>query len=169
MARPTAAIVSKVMTKIRRWGIIRSYRSPAEGATIHAAIMVEPSSQSSPRCLIYDGRCRMCVTAKDGLERMNSDKELVRMITYQSAEAKQLLGSQYRAGRPDAAFLVSANGEIARGLDAFLPLLPGLKGGRLLAGLFTLPLVRPFGYWLYKLVAKYRYKLFGEVPLSEAP
>lgn len=130
--------------------------------------MVELSSQTTPRCLIYDGRCRMCVTAKDGLNRMNSEGEALRMIPYQSEEAKQLLGSRYRDGRPDAAFLVSADGEIASGLDAFLPLLPGLKGGRILAGLFAFPFAKPLGYWVYRLVAKYRYKLFGEVPLSRA-
>ena len=31
--------------------------------------MDKPSSRDTPQCLIYDGRCRMCVTAKGGLER----------------------------------------------------------------------------------------------------
>jgi predicted DCC family thiol-disulfide oxidoreductase YuxK len=107
----------------------------------------------------------MCVTAKAGLERMSGVGEALHMIPYQSEEAKRLLGSRYRDGRPDAAFLVSANGQIASGLDAFLPLLPGLKGGRLLARLVALPLARPLSYWIYGLVAKYRYKVFGEVPV----
>jgi len=87
------------------------------------------------------------------------------MIPYQSDEARRLLGPRYRSGRPDAAFLVAPDGRITSGLDAFLPLLPGLKGGRVLAWFFTLPFVKPLGYWLYSLVAKYRYALFGEVPL----
>jgi predicted DCC family thiol-disulfide oxidoreductase YuxK len=120
-------------------------------------------SSQSPTCLIYDGRCRMCVTAKSGLERLSEAHEL-RMIPYQSEEAKQLLGLQYREGRPEAAFLVTAGGKISSGLDAFLPLLPGLRGGRLLAKLFALPFVKPVGYRLYRLVARHRYRLFGEVP-----
>ena len=88
------------------------------------------------------------------------------MIPYQSEEAKQVLGPRYHGGRPEAAFLVTADGRIASGLDAFLPLLPGLKGGRLLARLLALPFVKPLGYWIYGLIAKYRYKLFGEVPLD---
>ena len=108
----------------------------------------------------------MCVTAKDGLERMNSVAGSLRMIPYQSEEAKRLLGPRYRDGRPDAAFLVGADGEIASGLDAFLPLLPGLKGGRVLTRLFALPLVKPLACRLYRLLAKYRYQVFGEVPFS---
>jgi predicted DCC family thiol-disulfide oxidoreductase YuxK len=105
----------------------------------------------------------MCVTAKSGLERLSQGDD-VRLIPYQSQEARQLLGRQYRDGRPEAAFLVTAEGRISSGLDAFLPLLPGLRGGRLLAKLFALPFVKPVGYCLYRLVARYRYRLFGEVP-----
>jgi predicted DCC family thiol-disulfide oxidoreductase YuxK len=90
------------------------------------------------------------------------------MIPYQSEEAKQALRESYRPGRPNAAFLVRPNGEIARGLDAFLSLLPGLKGGRALAVLLSLPLVKPLGYLLYWFVARYRYSLFGTVPLVDA-
>lgn len=107
----------------------------------------------------------MCVTAKRGLERV-TDGQSLRMIAYQSEEAKRVLGSRHQGGRPEAAFLVSADGGIASGLDAFLPLLPGLRGGRLLAKLFALRFVKPLGYWLYRLVAKYRYQVFGEVPLD---
>jgi predicted DCC family thiol-disulfide oxidoreductase YuxK len=128
--------------------------------------MDEPSFRDTPQCLIYDGRCRMCVTAKGGLEQLRVENKALRMIPYQSEEAERLLGPHYRRGRPEAAFLIAADGRIASGLDAFLPLLPGLKGGRVLARLFALPLVKPLGYWIYRLVAKYRYEVFGEVPLD---
>jgi predicted DCC family thiol-disulfide oxidoreductase YuxK len=90
------------------------------------------------------------------------------MVPYQSEVAKQALRESYRPGRPHAAFLVRPNGEIARGLDAFLSLLPGLKGGRALAVLLNLPLVKPLGYLLYWFVARYRYSIFGTVPLVDA-
>src|ERR1051326_4221541 len=134
--------------------------------------MAGPSDRAAQTCLlIYDGQCRLCVTAKKGLERMEShtDAPPIRMVPYQSEEAKQALRESYRSGRPNAAFLVRPNGEIARGLDAFLSLLPGLKGGRILAVLLSLPLVKPFGYLLYWFVARYRYSIFGTVPLVEAP
>ena len=90
------------------------------------------------------------------------------MVPYQSEEAKQALGEGYRPGRPNVAFLVRPNGEIARGLDAFLALLPGLKGGRVLSVFLSLPLVKPLGYLLYWFVARYRYAVFGKVPLAGA-
>ena len=107
----------------------------------------------------------MCVTAKRGLAQV-TDGQSLRMITYQSDEAKRVLGARHQEGRPEAAFLVTADGRIASGLDAFLPLLPGLKGGRWLARLLDLPFVKLIGYRIYRLVAKYRYKVFGEVPLD---
>jgi predicted DCC family thiol-disulfide oxidoreductase YuxK len=131
--------------------------------------MADPSGSESQACLlIYDGQCRLCVTAKKGLERLESraDAAPVRMVPYQSEEAEQALGPSYRPGRPNVAFLVRPNGEIARGLDAFLALLPGLKGGRALSGILSLPLIKPLGYLLYWFVARYRYSIFGQVPLA---
>ena len=106
-----------------------------------------------------------------GLERLgvHADATPTRLVPYQSDEAKQALGESYRPGRPDAAFLVHPNGEIARGLDAFLALLPGLKGGRVLSFLLSLPPVKPMGYLLYWFVARYRYAVFGKVPLVGTP
>lgn len=130
---------------------------------------INPPRASQTCLLIYDGQCRLCVTAKKGLEQLETHSEAtpVRMVPYQSEEAKQALGKSYQAGRPNAAFLVHPNGEIARGLDAFLALLPGIKGGRALSVLFNFPLVKPFGYLLYWFVARYRYSIFGQVPLAE--
>ncbi len=133
--------------------------------------MTDPSDRASQACLlVYDGQCRLCVTAKKGLERLgtHADAAPLRMVPYQSEEAQQALGESYRPGRPNVAFLVRPNGEIARGLDAFLALLPGLKGGRVLSVLLSLPPVKPFGYLLYWLVARYRYSIFGKVPLAGA-
>ena len=133
----------------------------------------EPASDQDLRSclLIYDGRCRLCVTAKQGLEQLGArhNEIPVRMITYQGQEARDILGHRYQAGRPDVAFLVAANGEIAEGLDAFIPLLPGLKGGRFFARCFSLPGTKFLGKFVYRLVARYRYRLFGEVPLEGCP
>lgn len=131
--------------------------------------MVEERRPTSADCLlVYDGRCRLCVTAKERLERLGKQYQTkaVRMIPYQSEEARQALGATYQPDRPDVAFLVEPNGNIARGLDAFIPLLPGLRGGRLVATILTVPLAKPLAYLLYRLVARYRYRLFGEVPLD---
>ncbi|MCG3774834.1 MAG: hypothetical protein JW395_1659 [Nitrospira sp.] len=130
----------------------------------------DQTDQRDQTCLlIYDGQCRLCVTAKKGLEQLETHAEAtpVRMVPYQSEEAKQALGESYLPGRPKVAFLVRPNGEIARGLDAFLALLPGIKGGRALSVLLSFPLVKPFGYVLYWFVARYRYSIFGQASLAE--
>jgi predicted DCC family thiol-disulfide oxidoreductase YuxK len=124
---------------------------------------VESSSASDPCVLIYDGQCRLCVSSKRGLERVSASdpSRSVRFVPYQSEEARRLLGAEYRPERPDVAFLIDANGTIRRGLDAFLPLLPGLPGGRLLSALVRLPALRWIANRLYKQIARHRYHWFG--------
>ena len=114
------------------------------------------------RVLIYDDQCRLCVTAKEGLERLGPDPDL-QFVPYQSEEAASRLGADYKPGRPDVAFLVEGDGTISRGLDAFLPLVPGLRGGRVLHAILRVPLIRPLAYLAYRLIARYRYRLFGSV------
>ena len=100
------------------WAIVRSYGGSFD--------------RMPQACLLaYDGQCRLCITTKKGLERpeAHADSTPIRMVPYQSEEAKQALGENYRPGRLNAAFLVRPNGEIARGLDAFLALLPSVTGG----------------------------------------
>lgn len=131
--------------------------------------MADPTPPSSPECfLLYDGQCRFCVKAKKGIERLEDrkDQRNLRMIPYQSEEAKHMLGLLYRPGRPDVAYLVQSDGTVAGGLDAFLLLLPGLKGGRFISLVLKLPLMRPIAYFLYRVFARYRYDLFGQVPLE---
>lgn len=113
------------------------------------------------KILIYDARCRLCVTAKDAIERETGSA--VRFVPYESEEAVRRLGPAYKPGRPDVAFLVEPDGTVRRGLDAFTPLLPGIRGGRLIAWLLRIPPLRPLGYLAYRLVARYRYRIFGEL------
>jgi len=131
--------------------------------------IVQKDGESRPeRTLIYDGECRLCVTAKAGLERLGGEPT-VRFIPYQSEEAACHLGADYRPGRPDVAFLVERDGRISRGLDAFLPLLPGLRGGRFWLALLKVPLARPLALLVYRIVARYRYQLFGPVSFKDIP
>jgi predicted DCC family thiol-disulfide oxidoreductase YuxK len=104
------------------------------------------------------------VTAKDVIERETGCS--VRFVPYESDEAARRLGAAYAPGRPDVAFLVEPDGTVRRGLDAFTPLLPGIRGGRVIAWLLRVPVFRPVGYLAYRLVARYRYALFGEVPCN---
>ena len=114
------------------------------------------------RVLIYDDQCRLCVTAKEGLERSGVERD-VRFVPYRSEEAASRLGADYRPGRPDAVFLVEGDGRVSKGLDAFLPLMPGLRGGRVLHAILGAPLIRPLADLAYRLVARYRYSWFGSI------
>src|SRR5574341_1126941 len=104
--------------------------------------------RESERILIYDGQCRLCVTAKQGIERLGRPPG-ARFVPYQSEEAARCLGSEYKPGRPEVAFLIEPDGTISQGLDAFVPLLPGLRGGGLLLALWRIPFLRPVAYLLY--------------------
>jgi predicted DCC family thiol-disulfide oxidoreductase YuxK len=117
------------------------------------------------RILIYDGQCRLCVTARSGIERLG-DPEDVRWVPYQSEEAARCLGKDYQPGRPDAAFLVEPDGTVTKGLDAFAPLLPGLRGGWILLALWRVPFLRPIAHLLYRVIARYRYRWFGAATIS---
>ncbi|BFU96181.1 MAG: protein of unknown function [Nitrospira sp.] len=128
--------------------------------------MKQPTDNGLAGCtLVYDGRCRFCVAAKNQLERLEAggSESPLRMVPYDDEEARGLLREAYRPGRPEVAFLIDSTGKITRGLDAFLPFLPAMRGGPFLAGFFRLPLVKPFARLLYAVVAKHRYRLFGEV------
>jgi predicted DCC family thiol-disulfide oxidoreductase YuxK len=118
-----------------------------------------------PSCLlIYDGDCRLCVATKEKLEESaRADHAGVAFIPYQSEQAKRALGSLYQAGRPDMAFLVEPSGAVRQGLDAFLPLAPGLRGGRFLISLLRLPLAKRAAEWAYRIVARHRYRWFGAI------
>jgi len=132
--------------------------------------MAQHSPTPAPeRILIYDGQCRLCVTAKEGLERLEGARMdgKVRFVPYQSEEAARCLGSEYRPGRPEVAFLVDADGRVRRGLDAFLPMLPGLRGGRMLLALMRIPVLKPLADLAYRVVARYRYRWFGQVPSND--
>ena len=127
-----------------------------------SSVQQEGQSVEPDRILIYDAQCRLCVAAKERVEQSGKDLD-VRWVPYQSNESVRRLGAEYRAGRPDVAFLVEHDGTMKKGFDAFLPLLPGLRGGWLVQGLMRIPFLRPLAYLIYRLIARYRYRLFGAV------
>ncbi len=114
--------------------------------------------------LLYDGECRFCVSIKGRLSQLGIGRagSGVRFIPYQSEEAKIALGRDYRPGRPDRAFLVQPSGGILQGLDAFLPLVHHLPGGKSLLWWLRFHFVRRLVDWSYRMLARHRYRLFGE-------
>ncbi len=120
--------------------------------------------------LVYDGQCRLCVGVKRRLERagVGETGSDVRFAAYDSDEARQALGNRYQPGRPHVAFFVSRTGHVREGLDAFLPLLPRIPGGRAVQWLLRFRLARRVAEWAYRAVARHRYRIFGKAdPVRE--
>ena len=131
--------------------------------------MDSANQQPSQECLlIYDGRCRFCLMAKEAIEERDEGTG-ARFVKYEDKEAEQRLGPHYSPGDPDVAFLVEADGTVRRGLDAFVPLLPRIRGGRFILFLLRLPFGRAIGKLAYGVIARYRYRWFGTVGEQERP
>ncbi len=114
--------------------------------------------------LIFDAECRLCIATRSVMQGWPTCAgEQVRYVPFQSAEASRLLGGAPALGRPDVAYLVTGNGHVVRGLEAFLVMLPFLKGGRALVCMLRWPPVYRAASRVYQLVARNRYRWFGPV------
>lgn len=124
----------------------------------------EDLSSSQGCLLVYDAQCRLCVFMKTKLEPLVVGKAGtdVRFVAYQSEEATKTLGQEYRVGRPDVALLIRPSGEVLQGLEAFLPFVPTLPGGRVLLWWLRFPSAKRLVDWSYRIVARHRYRWFGE-------
>ena len=147
---------------LRQW--LSCYRLRVLGWRMASDSRLDCSERDKSCLLVYDGECRLCVATKVKLEKAGIGKAAssVRFIPYQSAEAKEALGPLHRPGRPDMAFLVHPSGDIAQGVDAFLPLAAALPAGRLLLWFIRIPLAKRFLELLYRLIARHRYRFFGQ-------
>jgi predicted DCC family thiol-disulfide oxidoreductase YuxK len=85
------------------------------------------------------------------------------MIPYESQEAASALGEQYRPGPPSMAYLISPKGGVSQGIDAFLPLMHGLPGGKFVRWMLKGPIIRSLAERAYRWIARHRYRLFGAV------
>ena len=88
-----------------------------------------------PSRLVYDAECQLCVSVKLEIEQARAGLvgDRLQFVAYQSEEAKKVLGQDYRQGRPETALLGRPSGEVLQGIEAFLPLLPSLRGGEVAA------------------------------------
>lgn len=119
----------------------------------------EVSGQPESGYLIYDSHCRLCVAVKQKLEQRAAH---VHYIPYDSRKAAECLGQRYQHDRrPPMAYWVDEKGTVVGGLEAFLPFLYGLRGGRIFMLLWRFRAWRQLMIGLYELVAKYRYRWFG--------
>gem|GEM_PF-385155 len=113
------------------------------------------------RLLIFDGECRLCLSAKKFLEKYGR-QDGIHFIPYKSLEASQALSQEYKEGeRPPCAYLIQKNGVVKRGVEAFFPLMPHGKMRTCLKMLWKSPRIQSLFHWLYHVVACHRYQWFG--------
>ncbi len=72
------------------------------------------------------------------------------------------MGHGYCPGRPEAAFLIRPSGEVLQGLEAFLPIIPNLRGGKLLCRVLRWSFARQLAEQCYRTIARHRYRWFGK-------
>lgn len=116
-------------------------------------------NQPQSGCLIYDSHCRLCVAVKRKLEQRSAH---VQYVPYDSRKAAECLGKRYQNNRrPPMAYWVDEKGTVVGGLEAFLPFLYDLKGGKIFMFFWRFPVWRQVMVGLYDLVARHRYRWFG--------
>ncbi|MDI4644881.1 thiol-disulfide oxidoreductase DCC family protein [Cohnella hashimotonis] len=119
----------------------------------------------------YDGECRLCLAAVDRLRRSRTRSEL-RFVPLQSLPAGSF-GSAPGAPEGEAGHLSQilvkdgAAGKVTGGADAVMLLLKDMPGLAWLGWLGALPGLRLLSAAFYRLVAKYRYRLFGRSDACE--
>ncbi|MFC3798314.1 thiol-disulfide oxidoreductase DCC family protein [Cohnella sp. GCM10012308] len=124
----------------------------------------------------YDGECKLCLTAVDRLRRSRTRSEL-RFVPLQAVPAGSLAGVPGASGAPEAEadaghlsqILVKDEtaGKVTGGADAVMLLLRDMPGLAWLGRLGALPGLRLLSAAVYRLVAKYRYRLFGRSDACE--
>lgn len=138
------------------------------------SVSMKESVPSGPSagCLIYDSHCRLCVAVKQKLERARLSAQ-TEFVPYASQKARERLGRDYQPGqRPPMAYWVDERGTIVGGLEAFLPLITGLRIGNVFMFFWRFRVCRVIVLALYKLVATHRYRWFGasdEPSITEKP
>lgn len=115
-------------------------------------------------CLVYDSHCRLCVSVKQTLEPRAPH---IQFVPYESQKAAESLGKSYQTGqRPPMAYWVDEQGSVVGGLEAFLPFLHNLAGGKIFIFFWRFRSCRRIMMALYEFVAKNRYRWFGTTEKS---
>jgi predicted DCC family thiol-disulfide oxidoreductase YuxK len=113
-------------------------------------------------CLIYDAECRLCVASKKMLQYWDKKKRI------QFVPASYLTEMVFLTGR----LVISSPGTTwpgrspeaqESGVMAFRALLPFLPMGKILALFFLLPGMHNVAVFIYRIIAKNRYRWFGAV------
>jgi predicted DCC family thiol-disulfide oxidoreductase YuxK len=108
--------------------------------------------------VLYDGDCNFCRRTVRRLQRLDRDDRLA-LVPYQDREVAEFFAWLSRDALEDSLHVVSPAGEVWTGARAVERLVPLLRGGRVPALIFRLPLVRPLADRVYRWIARNRHRL----------
>lgn len=114
---------------------------------------------STGRTIIFDENCKLCATAANYIIR-HDPEGLFRFAAMQGETGRRLI-QQYRGADFDFGTLILIRDRVCyeRG-DAILEIFRELPGTRFQYRALQLT-PRPFRNFLYRIIARYRYRLFG--------
>jgi len=126
-----------------------------------------PAFDDTGPVVFMDGDCALCSFGARTICRMDRGNEFKICPTQSDIGQKVLLFYGLRPDDPDT-WLYIVDGRAYTSLDAIIRVGKRLGGvGRLLAVFSVLP--RGLQDWLYRLIARNRYRLFGRVDYCEMP
>jgi predicted DCC family thiol-disulfide oxidoreductase YuxK len=115
--------------------------------------------ESGNRILLFDGVCNLCNGAVRFMIRQDK-KALFKLGSLQSTEGQQALEQYHVPERNLETFVYIRDGKYLLRSDAILQALADLGGGwKLVKPLLLIP--GPLRDAIYRLIAKYRYRIFG--------
>ena len=125
---------------------------------MHRYSKVDAHTAEGSYTVLYDGGCPLCARWAFRLREWDREGALSFLPS-----TDPRVGDRFPEITPGALeaslHLVASDGRVWEGADAVEELLRILPQGKWLGGVFRLPLARPLARWLYRLVARNRYRL----------
>lgn len=133
-------------------------------ATQTAARTKLPTIQENPDAdiLIYDGDCRFCSQQVERLARLDGTGKRLAFISLHDPEVRRRWPDLTHDMLMEQMYLIDRQGNRYGGAAAFRYLSRRLPTLWALAPLMHLPFSLPLWQWMYRQVAKRRYKLMGK-------
>jgi predicted DCC family thiol-disulfide oxidoreductase YuxK len=111
--------------------------------------------------VLYDGECRFCCSQINILKRLDGKKRL-RFLSLHDPSVPENYPDLSRDQLMEQMWVVAPNGQKFGGADAVRYLSRRLPMLYPFAPILHLPFTMPLWRWMYRLVAKYRYRIAGK-------
>ena len=125
-----------------------------------ASLLADPENRPNADIVIWDGKCNYCRQQVQRLERFDKDSQLA-YLSLHDPRTSQLVPNLSYNDLMDQLWVVTESGAQYGGADAGRYLSRKLRRLWWLAPILHIPGTMPFWRWLYKQVAKRRYRISG--------